>query len=77
MYFHHMPKHLLLICASGVCLLSGFSSSTEAEVLKRADLNNDGQVSPKELQTHIENFFYGSQNFTIEEIDLLIDVYFD
>jgi hypothetical protein len=53
------------------------SFSNEPNVLERADVDNDGKISAFEVRTHIENFFYGSQLFTLEEIDLLIDVYFD
>jgi len=45
--------------------------------LKGADINNDGYISADEITKTIDAFFDGSNDFTVEKINKLIDYFFE
>ncbi|MEO0404402.1 MAG: hypothetical protein AAF193_05990 [Bacteroidota bacterium] len=57
-----------------------FSLMIQAPVapeFQKADLNKDGLISHQEVLDCIESYFYGSQQFSEEELVGLIDYFFE
>ena len=56
---------------------SGGPVSKLPEKFRSADLNKDGVISSLEITAMIDGFFDGSNDYTVEKINELIDYFFE
>ncbi|HEY1038754.1 MAG TPA: hypothetical protein VGF30_05075 [Bacteroidia bacterium] len=53
------------------------NASTIPADLKQADINSDGYISADEITRTIDSFFEGTNDFTVDSINRLIDYFFE